>query len=293
LDIHVFDDGSIDDTPEICRTFANKITYHRNSINLGYVGNVNECLKLYSHYDWIGILQSDDRHEGNSINQVRNLIQKYPEAGIVFSEINTMNKHGAIYNYASTQEHLFKKGLCAVERCQGQLPCSTTFYRTEAIAKSGLFDPFFPYSADEEYNARIASQYDIIESGVALASYRIHTENTSLRTWKEPDFMNNFLEMRIRMAMYVGMDRERAIRKVQHQVTRDFLSCASILTLNGHPDHAKRYYRYVWDNNPFAVLNPLQLIKFILAMTPFLGVPVLKKMLSLKQKTGRASLKSK
>ncbi len=287
IDVHVFDDGSSDDTPEICRSFGDAIIYHRNPVNLGYVGNVNECLKLHRHYDWIGILQSDDRHEGKSIDQVRNLIHKYPDTGIVFSEIHMMDQHGEIYQHASPQERLFKKGEAAVGRCQRQLPCSTTFYRSEAIATAGFFDPFFPYSADEEYNARIAAQYDIIESGTVLASYRRHTENTMLKTWKEPDFIVNFEEMRIRMVTYMGLNREDATRRARRQLSKDFLGCASILVINGSLNVAGHYYRYVWENNPVALLNPLQLIKYLLMITPSIGIPILKTMLSMKQEIGK------
>lgn len=287
LDIHVFDDGSSDDTPEICRSFGDAIIYHRNPINLGYVGNVNECLKLHRHYDWIGILQSDDRHEGKSIEHVRKMIQKYPDAGIIFSAIHTMDQHGIIYHHASPQERLIKKGKSAVRQCQGQLPCSTTFYRSGAIVTAGFFDPFFPYSADEEYNARIAAQYDIIESGTVLASYRRHPENTMLKTWKEADFIENFEEMRIRMATYTGLDRESATRRARRAVSRDFLGCASILTINGYRDDAYRYYAYVWKYNRLALLNPLQLAKYFLTITPLVGVPALKTVLTLKRSLGK------
>ena len=282
VDIHVFDDASTDNTVDICNVFKEKIIYHRNARNLGYVGNHNECLKLYQRYDWIGILQSDDRYEGKSVAEVKKLIKKYPSAGVVFSEINTMDQWGATYHFASPRERLFKKGESAVERCQRQLPCSTTFYRSEAIERVGGFDPSFPYSADEEYNARIGAHYDIIESGVALASYRRHPENTMLKTWKEPDFIENFEKMRIRMATYTGLPEKRAAFKARGQLCRDFLSCASVLTLNDEPDHADRYYRYVWQKKPVVFFNPFQLIKLILPMIPIAGMPLLKGMIAVK-----------
>lgn len=287
LEIHVFDNASEDNTAEICYSFRDKIHYHKNEMNLGYVGNINECLKLHKTYDWIGILHSDDRHSIESINYMKVLITKYPEIGIVFSETDIMDSNGIIIHKGTCKERLYRMGSEAIERCQLQLPCSTCFYRSEAIANGGYFDIAFPYSADEEYNARIASKYAILESGRSLAAYRIHPENTMLKTWSRPDFIQNFEDMRVRMAEYGGLSHDVAATKVRFHLGSALLGCGSELACHGDPVSAMRFYNYGWSNNPRAFLQPLQIIKYLLVVTPIVGIPLLRAILNLKKSLSR------
>ena len=57
FDIHIFDNASTDKTQEIIEgNYSDKVYYHCNAENLGFVGNINRCLELAKDYDWIGIL---------------------------------------------------------------------------------------------------------------------------------------------------------------------------------------------------------------------------------------------
>jgi glycosyltransferase involved in cell wall biosynthesis len=272
FDVHVFDNASTDGTEDFILTrYAGALFYHRHTGNLGYVGNINACLSLYEKYDWIGILHSDDRHEGESVANARGLIAKHSNAGLIFSAINTMDASGEIYERANGQYRIFNKGVEAVERCRGRIPCSTVFFNCSSLRECGLYDPAFPYSADEEHNARIASRYDIVESGQVLASYRRHAGHMMTKTWLQPDFISNFESMRLKMASYAGKDSPAAVRAVKRELGQIFLSCAMDLVISGHQKAARPYYRYAWEYNPFQFLRPMELTRAVLGLAPVLG----------------------
>jgi glycosyltransferase involved in cell wall biosynthesis len=95
FDVHIFDDASPDNTQEIIeRNYTEKVYYHRNLENIGYVSNINLCLGLAKYYDWIGILHDDDYHLGESVATVLAYAENYPNAGIIFSKYNDMDQHG-------------------------------------------------------------------------------------------------------------------------------------------------------------------------------------------------------
>lgn len=272
FDVHVFDNASTDGTQDLIRArYAGALVYHRHSKNLGYVGNINACLGLHENYDWIGILHSDDRHEGESVAHVCELIAKYPHAGLIFSAINSMDAAGRIYDKACGQHRIFRRGLVAVERCQRQLPCSTVFYNCSSLREAGLYDPAFPYSADEEHNARIAGRYDIVESEHILASYRRHEGHLMTKTWLQSDFISNFEAMRLKMSSYAGKEGPEAVQAVKWELGRTFLSCAMELAISGHQKAAQSYYHYAWENNRRQFLRPAELVKAGLGLLPVLG----------------------
>lgn len=272
FDIHIFDDASPDNTQELIeKQYAGKVYYHRNPINLGYVGNVNRCLSLAKDYDWIGILQDDDCHLGESVATVIKYAQKYPNAGIIFSKYNWMDAQGNIKSTSEGEEKCWQAGLEAIKRCQGQISCSATFYRAEAILNCGFYSPEFPYSADEEYATRIVRSYDIVETQEILACYRRHPGHQMIRTWCKPDFIESFEKMRIRMAEYSGLNEKEAILLVRRDIAEIFKASAGWLAAEGHWYPAMRFHAYAVRYNPRLYLSAKAIVQAIIQSMPFIG----------------------
>lgn len=286
FDIHVFDNASTDGTQAlVTENYLNRVVYHRNESNLGYVGNIQKCFELKSDYDWIGLLHSDDRHEGESVALALAYIAKYPDAGLVFSKINWMSESGEIFSRAAGSHHVYGRGREAVERCQSQLPCSTIFYNSRALDHVGFFDPAYPYSADEEHNARIARQFDIVESAEVFASYRRHEGHLMTQTWLKDDFMSNFEGMRLKMAGYAGMSGVQALERVRRDLGAIFLECAFDLVAHSYQRHALRYFLYSWRWTRNLTVRPRVVIKIALAMIPWIGPKIIAGIIERRRRT--------
>jgi glycosyltransferase involved in cell wall biosynthesis len=272
FDVHIFDDASPDFTQNLIeKRYAGKVFYHRSPTNLGYVGNVNRCLNLAKNYDWIGILQDDDCHLAESVATIIKYAKKYAKAGIIFSKYNSIDAQGKIIQVSEGEEQCWQAGLEAMRRCQGQIPCSATFYRAEAILGCGLYDSEFPYSADEEYATRIGRNYDVVETKEILACYRRHPGHQMIRTWCKPDFIESFEKMRIRMAGYAGTKETEAIPIVRRDLAEIFKASAAWLAAEGHWYPAMRFHAYALKYNLKLYLGVKSIIHAILQSAPFIG----------------------
>jgi len=277
FDIHIFDNFSNDDSENIIKSQFENIKYHKYEVNVGYVGNINRCLSLAPKYDWIGILHSDDIHFQNSINQFIEYANRYPFAGMIFSKCHQIDSEGQIINLEIGNEMIYKAGKQAVIKCFSGIPCSSTFYNCRAILKAGYFSDEYPYSADQEYAARIAKDFDLIQSEQIFACYRRHEGHLMVKTWTKSDFIESFERMRIKMMSYTGDITRSEILNVKKNVAKELVSCCNTLIVHGEIKSAFRIYLNVLLKNPLYLLSPKTMIKLCLHSIPFLNVRIAKK----------------
>jgi glycosyltransferase involved in cell wall biosynthesis len=275
-DLHVFDNASTDGTVyEVKKIFGDYVKVHENSQNIGYVGNVNRCLSLHGEYDWIGILHSDDLHTEHSIEIFQRSKKKYPNAGIIFSPMHQINSNGICFHKAISKEYFWMAGNEAVLRCQHQIPCSSTFYNSQAIQKHGFFSLDFPYSADEEYNCRIATTFDVVQTDSVMAAYRRHGFHTMFATWHQDDFIENFEKMRIKMDSYLNESGKGQVR-IKRDIAFMLSQKSLFLVAYDHKIIANRFYKNLWKKNPTAFFNPKVMVKFLASNVPFCSSKICK-----------------
>ena len=270
FDIHIFDNCSTDDTVKtIVPLLNNRIFLHKNNRNIGFVKNVNRCLALSNKYDWIGILHSDDRHIGESVQTLISAIERFPHVGFIFSEVHVINQFGKILKKPKVANNqLFKKGLDAVTRSLKHIPCSTTFYNSQVIKKLGVYDVKYPFSADEEYNNRISSQYDILCLSNPIGEHLIHEDNLRIETWLDKDFILNYKEMRYKMLEQTDLSKIEIKGLLNKQISMTCLDIASALSKNQYQRDAQRYNKLSWKYNAYSFLNPFNLTRSILIFFP-------------------------
>lgn len=272
VDIHIFDNASTDGTPAAVQAeFGGQVALHLNAENVGYVGNVNRCLSLESNYDWIAILHSDDMHLDHSLTRIFTAIETNASAGIIFGQQVSFGDSDQYSNSNVCEIRLHKSGDRAVRRTQFQLPCSSTAYSALAIRKKGGFSTDYPYSADEEYNARIASQFDIVEIASPLSMYRRHSQQTMLATWRHEDFIASFERMRIRMNSYLTEEERVQERQVYRQIATTLLGHASALVAAGEMHIVRRFYYYALKKHPICLLYPNRFARAIIHFMPIIG----------------------
>jgi len=86
LKIQVVDNNSTDDTAAVVEGFADdRITLHRNSINVGGEGNFNRCIEL-ARGKYTAIYHADDIYEPDMVAAQVEFLENYPQAGAVFTE---------------------------------------------------------------------------------------------------------------------------------------------------------------------------------------------------------------
>jgi glycosyltransferase involved in cell wall biosynthesis len=185
----VCDNCSTDNTEEIVRSFRDpRLTYVRNSKNLGLVGNSNRCLDL-SDGEYVCILHHDDVMMPNNIECKVRLLDEHPEVGFVHSNIILIDPQGEviawnIWNEDSRRDYI-EVGLTGFHRFLAYLPFGSNIFIGAVLARRacyerlGGFNPELPHCSDNEMWMRMLLFYDVACIGTPLVKYRVHPTSAS------------------------------------------------------------------------------------------------------------------
>lgn len=220
LEVFVFDNASSDRTVELALRTNPVPTIFKNSMNLGYVGNINRCLSVHEQYDWVIILHSDDLLNTEAVLATIARLNTETEYGMVFGLNETIG--GRTAAAVCESETVWQAGDEGVNRMQSSVACSGVFFNSRAIAQVGGFSEAYPFSADEHYNCRIARSFPVMCTNKVVSYYRRHDENTMLKNFTEREFITNFLQMR--MEMNAMLNAPRSGTEVREQVARSLVS---------------------------------------------------------------------
>lgn len=225
VDIYVFDDFSCDGTSDYIKSFHGfEVNLVLAEKNIGFVGNINRCLKLCQNYEWICIVHHDDIVNHDVLNYVLHQLPSYPYVGIIFSStlIRKVDNQFAC--------KLYTEGPVSVNKVlKSQLAPSGIFYNAVAIQNCGFYNLNFPYSADEEYHSRIAQRFCLLEVSGQIAGMIIHGRNYRFLTWEKADFLDNYLEMRKLMLSY-GKRNVSSIEINKERLYVCYAICVELIT---------------------------------------------------------------
>ena len=87
LEFVISDNGSTDETPEICRAYAaqdSRLTYHRSEENHGSIWNFNRVFEL-SRGEFFMWAAADDRRSPDYITRCAEFLSRNPEAVLCYS----------------------------------------------------------------------------------------------------------------------------------------------------------------------------------------------------------------
>lgn len=82
-EVLVMDDASTDGTAEIIASYGSRVRCHRQPVNRGIYGNMNDGIAI-ARGEYIAIYHSDDVYTPAIVEREVACLQRYPEAGAVF-----------------------------------------------------------------------------------------------------------------------------------------------------------------------------------------------------------------
>lgn len=181
--IHVVDNNSTDGTVATVENFADdRITVHRNLVNVGGEGNFNRCIAL-AKGKYTAIYHADDIYEPQMVATQVAFLEQHPEAGAVFTEAQLIDELdqpiGAIHQpknlAAKGPLHYFPAVFKAILEHSNFLICPsvmalTSVYQAEIKSWRGeLFGP----SADLDVWLRMLQRRPVGILPQATMRYRI------------------------------------------------------------------------------------------------------------------------
>lgn len=189
LDLLVIDDASdAPIAPQLAAITDPRMRIERNPHNLGLVGNWNRCLAL-AMGDPVLLFHQDDRLRPNFLARAIALLERFPGAGFVFSNIESIDAQGQVFGgHWSPQKLPVSDGFIGGEDlirtilAHGNIiPCQTVVVRAAAYAEAGHFNPSLHYTPDLEMWLRLASRWGAAYLADSLVEVRRHGDQVSNR----------------------------------------------------------------------------------------------------------------
>jgi glycosyltransferase involved in cell wall biosynthesis len=178
----IIDDGSTDNTEEICRLYMNThpqtISYYRKK-NSGCASARNFGLDLMDDsIGYVCFLDSDDRMLPGKLSREINILQKNPEAGFSYSD--------TVYYLENKHVEIREKPAAYLDPCRfavehfltNRTSSGAILYKSE-ILSGKRFDESMLFNEDSEFLERIAIENRCVYMPVPGAWVRIHEGSKS------------------------------------------------------------------------------------------------------------------
>lgn len=165
-------DGSWNQTKQLS-DWDQRILTRRNQNNLGWTGNLNECIKI-ARGEFLVFLCDDDEMLPGMLELESDFLKAHPSAGLVHSATETFNIYGKSSLNVSTHRQLLKGGIDALTETalSFSIMFSSVMVRRICFDRLGFF--IENISADYEMWSRISTQYDIGYIDKPLVRYYQH-----------------------------------------------------------------------------------------------------------------------
>ena len=175
IEIIIVDDGSTDNTPEVIKSFDNKIIYIQQK-NKGASSARNTGIKK-ANGEYIAFLDADDMWLKNKLENQIKFIQNNPEIGLLGT---------GCYQMIDMSKMIHKKIFPAKnEILQKDLIKYNPFIQSSVMIKKdvfnsiGLYDEKFKESEDYDLWLRIAQKYKVANLEQALVTKKYYAEGLS------------------------------------------------------------------------------------------------------------------
>lgn len=187
IEVWVSDDASTDETPhvmaQLCQHFP-QVHYYRQPQNVGIVGN-NNWLLSQPQTDFIIRLDSDDLLMPNYVEQLVNLLQRYPEAGYAHAAVQEIDENGekqGIRQLARTEEFRNAEKELRAAVSGFRMAANIAMFRASALRQLNFYEGRPEYTEDYDLIVRIADAgYGNVYTSEVLACYRVWTDSKTVR----------------------------------------------------------------------------------------------------------------
>jgi glycosyltransferase involved in cell wall biosynthesis len=250
LEIIVSDNASTDGTAELMARYQDpRLRYHRNSDNLGMVGNWRQAIRDLASGDFFLLLSDDDcLLEPDYLARAAQLIQDHPDVVVVYGE-------GWLLDTLTDQRTELRLPFQEVEpgpvvfasrntvSPQDFILCNVLFHRRLALELDAFADPL-DLCCDSELFLKLCvfGQVGVLKGRSAL--YRLHGGNLIKTIQGNPDLLAHSMNMYLaphRLALDKGVLSAR--QRSAFESTARIALMRSVLVMREH--HPDRYRAFV------------------------------------------------
>jgi glycosyltransferase involved in cell wall biosynthesis len=169
FELIISDNCSLDNTREICERYVkmdSRVRCRRNAVNIGMPGNLNEGIRS-ARGAYIANCHDGDRYAPNTLEEWKQALDRYPNAGFVFNAYRHLNADGTervvtrldlpscVDGRAFLRAHFLRR------RDLTSPVWGTVMARRAVYDEFGLFNSRFGIWADVDMWMKIAGRYDV------------------------------------------------------------------------------------------------------------------------------------
>lgn len=247
VQIEVVDDCSTDgNIGELVRRVGKgKVTFYRQLKNVGSLRNFETCINRAQGH-WVHILHGDDKIKQGFYQEIKSLIDNFPQASAVFTDYIYMNEADAeMYALPPLlpEPGILPNWLDRISQGQRIQPPAILVKRAVYEDLGSFFAVH--YGEDWEMWVRIASKYAFAYSPTYLALYRIHTTNITSNSFLSAQAIADIIKVVNIIEKYWPEDKKKQYR---NRALRNFSEYFAKISDKIYHDYQnpKAAYKHVW-----------------------------------------------
>jgi len=179
FELIVVDDGSTDNSCDVIRPYADRITYIYQQ-NAGIAAARNAGIE-HSKGKYVTFLDSDDIWLPTKLEKQVSFFKQHLDIGMVYADYGMFSEEGIIDSSHSSRKNLnisHRSGYVFEELLMNcHIHTITVMVKREVLADVGLFDVNFATGEDYDLWLRIAAKYKVAYLPELVAMHRDHSLN--------------------------------------------------------------------------------------------------------------------
>lgn len=219
MQIEVVDDCSTDTDVKalVNRIGKGRVAYFRQPQNVGSLRNFETCINR-SKGHLIHLLHGDDKVRPGFYSKIKELFEKFPQAGAAFCRYNFINGKGdevLEWEKEAEQDCILPNWLLRIGEMQ-RIQYAAMVVKREVYEKLGSFYGM-SYAEDWEMWVRIARYYPVAYTPDFLAEYRVHNQSMTVADMAN-DHLFRYLNKSIGLIQeHLPEESRKAILKKTHR----------------------------------------------------------------------------
>ena len=180
LEYIIIDGGSTDDSIEIIRKYADRLSYWVSERDKGQSDALNKGFRRATG-EIIGWLNSDDTYLPNCFQYVLEAFNKNQDAESIYGNFVYTDDTGKILR----KRHVFNKFRYETLLFHDYLGQPAIFFGRKVLDRIGVLDESLYYAMDWDFFLRMRKHCKMVHINHFLATYRLHRENKTSHEGKE------------------------------------------------------------------------------------------------------------